>query len=1049
MSGSLNHEVRVDSSEQESAQHGSQGPNRNLLKIAAGLIGLAVAAGLGYGVLAAVHRGRDVSSLQTATVRRGDLMVTVTAGGALQAMQSLQVRNEAEAPWPSSDYKRAITAIVEEGTVITEQDVEDGMVLVRFESSDLEEREAEGQVWFYMAEAGYARARENDAIQRGQNESDIAMAKLYVKFARMELDRYLGAELAAELVKEKSDFADLAEHSGLGGTAGQELAQDIAQVELATAELSRAEERLRWTRQLHDGKWISPTELTADELSVNRRRRELEAAKEELRLFKRYSLPKEAKQRYSDYEESLRHLARTEARARGRLAQTEANLKSSKASFELRQRELGGVRDSIEKCTIRAPKPGRVVYASTADPWRRTNDPVQEGQRLWPRQSIILIPDLSTLAARVTIHETDIEKVKLGQPALICVESMPDRQFAGTVARIGSVASLAQADVDPEIRVYEVDVALGQVCEGLTPGMSATAEILVAHLHDVLYLPIEALIAHDGRWACFVDGPKGSELRYIDIGQATENLVEVRQGLSEGEAVYLSLRMELPDEQAAHSVNEPIPTVAVARGDFTVSVTERGAVYSMEPLDVKSEVESWNALLEVVDEGTVITEKDVEEGMIVARLDSSPLEKQENGRQIALYGAEAAHVQAQENYGIQQRQNESDIAVAELNAEFAQMELEHYLGADLASQALKEEVDLADLADEPRLGGMARQEVRRYSSQVELATEELLRAQERLGWTEELYQKGYASRSELRADELAVATRTSELEAAKGELRLFARYALPRRVVQRHSDCVELARELERVEARASSRLAQAEAQLKSAEASLGLEREGIEKLRDKIEKCTMTAPRPGQVVYGSRSDPIWYRTGDMALRPGANIEENRTIVRIPDPSSLAALVNIPEENIQKVEVGQPVLITLEAVPDRTFAGRVAKVSPVASSAQAWINPEAKVYETEVALEEMPEHFIPGMSATVEIISAQLKDVLYVPAQAVAPYNGNSICWVQGADGPQPRVVQVGDRSDVFVEIESGLNAGERVYLAPPAQMAEESLPQIDVVASP
>ena len=89
------------------------------------------------------------------------------------------------------------------------------------------------------------------------------------------------------------------------------------------------------------------------------------------------------------------------------------------------------------------------------------------------------------------------------------------------------------------------------------------------------------------------------------------------------------------------------------------------------------------------------------------------------------------------------------------------------------------------------------------------------------------------------------------------------------------------------------------------------------------------------------------------------------------------------------------------------------------------------------------------MSGVTGTRGAAAKDVLYVPGQAVTPYNGNSLCWVEGADGPQPRVVQVGHRSDVFVEIEGGLNAGEQVYLAPPAQMALESLPQIDVAASP
>jgi len=1047
MSGPFEREERVDSSEQESAQHSGQGLRGNLFKIVAGLTGLGILAGVGYGVLVDRGPGRDADSLPAATVKRGDLTVSVTEGGALQAMDSFVVRNEAQAPWdPQSEYKRAIFSIVEEGTLITEQDVEDGMVLVRFDASDLEEREAQMQIWSYNWETACTQAREDYEIQKKRSQGDIARAMLNLKFSRMELERYLGADRAAEVLKEEGGFADLADDAGLGGRARQELRAYAAQVELAGEELSLAQERLRWAKQLHERNWISETELRADELLVNRRKRELDAAEEELRLFKRYTVPKEAKRRYSDHAEAVRELARTEARTRGRLAQAEANVKSTTASYELDQKRLATVRDSIDKCTIRAPKPGPVLYASTGEPWR---EPLAAGVRLWPRERLILIPDLSSLAARVSIHETDIGKVKLGQRALVSVEAMPGEHFAGTVAKISSVASMAQAWTNPELRVHEVDVALDEAHEGLTPGMSATAEIVVAQLNDVLYIPIEALADHEGLWLCSVAGPKGPESRRIDTGYITEDFVEVKQGLAEGEVVYLRPPVEPPAAPRRGNGAEAIPTVPVARGDFTVSVTERGAVYSMEPLELKNQVEGWNALLEIVDEGTVITEKDVEEGLVVARLNSSELEEQEGDRQVSLYGAEAAYVQAREDYGIQQKQNESNIALAELNAEFGRMELDRYVGADLAAQLMNESMGSGDLTDDPRLGGVARQELRNYESRVELATEELLRAEERLRWSQELYEKGYVSRNELRDDELSVTRGRVEVEAAEEQRRLFKRYTLPKQAEQRYSDCVELPRELERVKARANSRLAQAEAQRKSRQAAYELEEKRLDKVRQQIEKCTIRARGPGQVIYGSRSDPIWYRWGEMALRPGVGMEENRTIIRIPDPSTLAAVVNVPEADIQKVEVGQPARIALEAAPGKVLAGRVARVSPMASSEQTALNPEGKVYETEVALEEMPDTFIPGMSATVEIIAAELEDVLYVPKQAATRYEGGSICWAKGADGPEPRIVEIGQCSDTFAEIKSGLNVGEEVYLVPPREMPDDLLAEIFPPASP
>ena len=1031
----------MDSSKDIPAGRAAQRPTRRATKVVAGLFSLVALGAIGGALLGAFGSGRAFTSSQTVAVRRGDLAVSVTAGGALQALEALKLLNDAQAPWfPGTDYKRTIVFIVDEGTVITEQDVKDGMVLVRMDSSDLEDRETQTEIWLQSSKAWYAQAKAWCEIQESQNDRDISDAELKVKFARMELDRYLGAGVGAEVVKQKGGFADLADDARLAGVAQQDLRAYAAAVELASPKLSQAEDKLGWANRLHERGYITSTELTADQYSANRCRRELEAAQEELRLFKRYTLPEEAKRRYSDHVESMRNLARVELQARSRLTQAEASLKSSEANCALQQKELDKIRDSIEKCTTRAPKPGRVVYGSTTDPWRQMTEPIQEGQRLWPRQCVISIPDLSALAARVDIQEPDIEKIRLGQPALVSVEAMPGKQFAGTVVRINSVASLPEPETNPDLRFYEVDVAIDGLHEGLGPGMTATAKITVAQRKDVLYLPIGALAVRDGQWLCSIAGSKGPESRRIDLGQITESFVEVKQGLSEGEVVYRRPPEVRPDASARGSGAKSIPAVPVARGDFTVSVAERGAVYSMNPLKIKSEAEGWNVLSEVVDEGTVVTDKDVQDGLVLARFDSSNFEAEESRRQTTLHEAEAAQVQAQGDLEIQKGQNESDIALAELNAEFARMEMQHYLGEDLAAEAAKEGSDPGSFPADARLGGVARQELRNYESQAELATEDLLRAKDRLNWTRNLYQNGQVSRNELMADELSADKLEAQLAAADESQDAFKRYALPVQVWKRCSDCAKMARDLERVKARAASQLTQAEAKHRSCEAVCQVQKGRLDDVRDQIRKCTMRATGPGQVIYGSRDDPIWYRLGDSAIRPGASVEQNRTIIRIPDPSTLAAIVNVSETDIQDIRVGQRALIALEAVPGRRFRGRVAMASPIGKSADESLDPDAKVYETDVALEEAPEHFIPGMSATVEIIVAELHDVLYVPRQAVNKYRGLSFCWVKGPGGLQARRVEVGYVSVRYAEISRGLKAGEEVLLAEPQQSEKDEL---------
>jgi HlyD family secretion protein len=507
-------------------------PPGRLLKVALAVVALAVVAGVAYSLVRPASDAEGAEAVETAAVRRRPLTVTVTEGGTLVATESTEVKSDVEG-------HRTILEIVEEGTVITPEDVEEGMVLVQLDSSELEERLSNREISFLDADSNYKQAVENHAIQKKQNESNVALAELNVKFARMELDRYLGSELAAALLEGSAGFEGLAENPALGGVARQTMNTYEANLLLRNEELTRAAESLEWSQKLYEKGYVNRNELTGDELQKKSAEITVDAAQEELRLFKLYTLPKEAEQRFSDYVEADRELERVKARARSQMAQAEANLKSRERSHELEREQLDKAREMVEKCTIVAPEPGRVVYASTANPWRRRHDPIREGERVWQNQEIIEIPDLSSLTARVNLHETDIRKVELGQEATVSVEALPGQAFPGKVTRISPVASSAHAWINPEIKVYETDVALDEVPEGLTPGMTATAEIVVAQLEDVLQVPVEAVTTYGGERVCVVLTAAGPQVRPVETGFFTEKQVEIRSGLELGEQVLL------------------------------------------------------------------------------------------------------------------------------------------------------------------------------------------------------------------------------------------------------------------------------------------------------------------------------------------------------------------------------------------------------------------------------------------------------------------------------------------------------------------------------
>ncbi len=577
--------------------------------------------------LAAGGEEGHYETIPTAPVKRGGLTVSVTEGGTLQAMESMKVKSKVEG-------RSTILEIIPEGTIITEEDVENGKVLVKLDATELEEKKDQQEMSYRNAEASYIQAKENYDIQLKQNRSNINKAELDLKFKEMELERYLGdrladlflagemsftdigplarrevrqilaqdAELARELLGEPGASESGSSTLGLGGEARQKLRELASNLQLAKKELTRAEDDLVWTEKLAERDFVSDNELTADRLEQQRAAVRLDSAKEELRLFMRYTLPKEVEQRRSDYEEAELELEKVKAKARSEKAQAEANKESKKHNLELDKERLDKTKEMIENSTIAATKPGLVVYASTTNPWGRRNNPIQEGAEIRHNETLITMPDLNTLAARVNVHETQISKVKKDQPARISVEALGGEEFPGTVAKISPMASSEHRWLNPDVMVYETDVALEEFPEDVTPGMSATAEIVVAELEDVLYIPVQAVTTHRGNRVCWVktDGPP--QLRRIECGHFTEKFVQVKEGLREGEEVYLAPPEELEEglgeeEEAEEETREPSPEPAERPADQQEGQPEAAEAEEHEQ-DVPEEVRKLLTKLE-------------------------------------------------------------------------------------------------------------------------------------------------------------------------------------------------------------------------------------------------------------------------------------------------------------------------------------------------------------------------------------------------------------------------------------------------------------------
>jgi HlyD family secretion protein len=473
---------------------------------------------------------------------------------------------------------------------------------------------------------------------------------------------------------------------------------------------------------------------------------------------------------------------------------------------------------------------------------------------------------------------------------------------------------------------------------------------------------------------------------------------------------------------------------AVKRGDLTISVTESGSIKAVNTKDIKSEVEGRTTIVNIVPEGTVITAEDVNNGKVLVELDSSELKEQLSQRQIELTSAEASYTDANESYLIQVKQNESDITAAELKMNFALMDLQKYLGESIAKTVVEQSgsdpnssLDTSFLLKDPNsLGGSASRQLKVLRNDILLAQGQLEKATDVLAGTQKLHDANYASDLDLLSAQLDVDRFRIQKESAEEALNLYQLYDFPKETEKFLSDYKEAQRQLDRTKARARAQLAQAKAKLASGRSTFETQQQRLNKLHKQIEACMIRAPAVGQVVYWSSTER-WVRT---KIEQGAEVPEGYKIITIPDASKMKVEVKIHETWIDRIEPNQPAEITVEAFPGKTFTGKVLKKAPLAD-AEDWLNPDLKVYATDIGIDGTHDYLKTGMTGKVTIIIDKLKDVLYVPIQSVVTVEDKKVCYVAGSPA-EKREVETGLFNDNFVEIKSGLAEGEKVMLNPP-----------------
>jgi hypothetical protein len=365
------------------------------------------------------------------------------------------------------------------------------------------------------------------------------------------------------------------------------------------------------------------------------------------------------------------------------------------------------------------------------------------------------------------------------------------------------------------------------------------------------------------------------------------------------------------------------------------------------------------------------------------------------------------------------------------------LDAEPNLLMDDSYMAIRDRLDFTQYADINMLeDGEAKQQLRSLQDDLQVAQEELLLSRDRIAGQRRLESRGFITPTELEAEELNLNKANNKMEQEETSLKLYIQYTFPKEAEEKLSDYENAVMSFQRQVKENIAEKAQEAARYSSAERKYNLERVKLADVNEQIDLATITAQRPGLVVYGAANqNSMRYRSSNQeAIQEGATVRERQSILTIPDMREMAVKVNIHESAVQRVAVGQVVKVSVDAFPDEQLTGIVTKVAVVADSANSFMNPDLKVYPTTIKIDGTHEWLRPGMSAEIDILVRSLEDVIYIPIQAVTYFDDKRVVYVSRRGRSERREIEVGAFSDSYIEIVGGLEAGEEVLLLPPQQ---------------
>ncbi|MEA4862098.1 MAG: efflux RND transporter periplasmic adaptor subunit [Victivallaceae bacterium] len=276
----------------------------------------------------------------------------------------------------------------------------------------------------------------------------------------------------------------------------------------------------------------------------------------------------------------------------------------------------------------------------------------------------------------------------------------------------------------------------------------------------------------------------------------------------------------------------------------------------------------------------------------------------------------------------------------------------------------------------------------------------------------------------------AITSAEKEVEAAESSRKVFLRYDNPSKL-KGLVNAVEQARlNLRKEEVSINATHVQKQRQIDNMITQIRRRRTDLELQKSYVPMMELKAPVDGVVLYGD-PDERWNRT---EIQAGMDAFRGRVLVTIPDMRNLIVDFPLPETFRSRVNKDDKVIITPDSLEGVKISGKITDIATVPVN-EPWYDTSApKVFPSKVELDPTDAPLVNGMSVKIEIVTGIVRNALFVPQEAVNERGDQFFVYRQTITGPKEAIVTIGKSNDTNVEITSGLNEGDVVYLYKPFQ---------------